>query len=414
MSTPKVTQMQMVNLQSWKDQTFHLSDGLTAIEAPSETGKSVYIKAIRLATERNSYSTEEYKSIIRRGCDYGRILFANEENTVVYFTFYPTRLECGIRYKGESFKRHIGPATDEMLRALGLIKVGNRIINILDNEHPMLFDGTESEYNDSLLKDYIYHQQTEEMIKSCEENLDLFKIKTRLLRNDKSTLESRLVSFQVFGDVYYVKSRVHNAKILANVSDRYEELTENLKHQLHLNHKNEIVNFNKIYSNMQILNTSMGLYDELKERLSLDYNYKPTIQDLNKLELTNNMNNLLLQLQNNLSSLIQSDNRPTTELTDKLSFFNEEQKLVNQVLTKLLRILELKEKPITSLTQNEKLLNILSVYQNLIENLSQLDNQTTLCLTSEEEVQTSKLELNKLKEELKVCPLCGSIMEVDK
>ena len=89
------------NIQSWENGKLEFNEnGLTVIEAKSETGKSVFIKCLRLGLYFEQYNKKTRTAIIRDypKNSYGTFSVTLEDNTLVVFRYYESTVKTAIRY----------------------------------------------------------------------------------------------------------------------------------------------------------------------------------------------------------------------------------------------------------------------------------------------------------------------------
>lgn len=151
------------NVQSYESAYIPLNpNGLTVIEARSETGKSVYIKCLRLAIFYKYSTPEQRRIIIKRPHTkdkVGTFYIDLVDSTRVTFEFRYTSVKTIVKMPDGEERLHTGDVPKYVLDLLGLVVDYNTclILNIMDNESPMLFDTTDYKYNDKLIGFYARH-----------------------------------------------------------------------------------------------------------------------------------------------------------------------------------------------------------------------------------------------------------------
>jgi len=193
----KWTGFTLINLQSWVNIHIELNkDGLTVLEAPSQTGKSVFVKAIKTGTGYNEISKDVSASLIRNFEDWkspsdnGILVIHLEGKAEVKFSFYIDRMATIVTNELGVKRAYMGPADEETMQMLELVqcKGSTRILNILDNEDKILFDGTDSAYNNSVLQVFLTHKELENRKENSIELLS--RVKSSIAYKRKELLET--------------------------------------------------------------------------------------------------------------------------------------------------------------------------------------------------------------------------------
>lgn len=294
-----------VNVQSFEDAYIPLNpNGLTVIEARSETGKSVYIKCLRRAIFFKYSTPEQRKIIIKRPHTKDKVgVFYIDlvDSTRVTFEFRYTSVKTIVTFPNGEVKSHSGDVPKYVLDLLGLVVDYNTclILNIMDNESPMLFDTTDHKYNDKLIGFYARHDDLINRKDFLEDELSC--ISKQMIQNEAGIraytsrleqihvvdytqelleLESRLVAIDEYMNVIeqvlplldnvyeciadgvlktYDTTVMENIKDELNVLNNIESIVGNiLSVQEELNTYNtyemsNITNFTKVLSNLDML-----------------------------------------------------------------------------------------------------------------------------------------------------------------
>ena len=204
----------MINIQSYKDITFHLSDSINVFEAPNETGKSVIFKVFRLMCDANWFGRGERKSIIRRGCDNGKALISVPYSGGVFrilFEIYKTyqvyHLLDGDKHL-DSWKQDTIPK--ELIDILGWYydKDSKILLNLCDQELDMPFVNSNLRFNYEVMKFIIKNNDLEtsrdNLAKWIKSNTDeLESLNTRIL-----TLEG-IISNYKYVDVEAISKSIN-------------------------------------------------------------------------------------------------------------------------------------------------------------------------------------------------------------
>lgn len=399
------------NLQSWEDGYIPLNPyGLTVITAASETGKSVYIKCLRIALFFKHIHPDDRKAIIRNGHKEGYLEIELEDGSSVRLVFRPTTFIVELHKDGDvSSWREFFP--NEIKDMLGLIVNTDLqlILNLMDQESPMLFDGTSNEYNDEILGFYANHDDLIhrfDVLSEWETNV------SSSISNKKSTLkyiEDDMKRIPVIEDLDFIEESLTNCEHLNDELKIIEYLIPLLGNIASLEPGiNCDCSFAKDDLNCLSLLSNVGCI--LENINSLDSNYvdvdlvnsKSILADLGYLHRVLNILISLYQLETPI---------PTTPLDTCRDYFTSLVYL-DGVYTSLKNIYMLERVPassfsdsaVDSLNQLEKLVEVLRVMDDINITLDGL-------YKSSEDLVNSKKYIEELRHRFKVCALCGSVLE---
>ena len=399
------------NLQSWEDGYIPLNPyGLTVITAASETGKSVYIKCLRIALFFKHIHPDDRKAIIRNGHKEGYLEIELEDGSSVRLIFRPTTFIVELHKDGDvSSWREFFP--NEIKDMLGLIVNTDLqlILNLMDQESPMLFDGTSNEYNDEILGFYANHDDLIhrfDVLSEWETNV------SSSISNKKSTLkyiEDDMKRIPVIEDLDFIEESLTNCEHLNDELKMIEYLIPLLGNIASLEPGiNCDCSFAKDDLNCLSLLSNVGCI--LENINSLDSNYvdvdlvnsKSILDDLGYLHRVLNILISLYQLETPI---------PTTPLDTCRDYFTSLVYL-DGVYTSLKNIYILERVPassfsdsaVDSFNQLEKLVEVLRVMDDINITLDGL-------YKSSEDLVSSKKYIEELRHKFKVCALCGSVLE---
>lgn len=304
---------QLVNIQSWEDGTIELkTDGLTVIKARSETGKSVFIKCLRLGLFFENYTPKERQSIIRNNHKEGHMDIHLIDGTIVRFHFTPTYVITIALYPDGTSERFERDETDKVAKLINLItcRGSTRILNILDNESPMLYDGTDADYNNSVMGVYLNHPDLNRRKENCEQIIQNIKRKIEVQKNlivnieESLPLYKPLYNLDEFKNATQVMTHIHRE--LSLLEKIYPEIinlkTNKPKPTVDLN------NFASVMSHLKVLNN-------LKSELAYlsDCNTIKAICDLTELENLTQQLFILRDLYDSLNAISKESFRKTVK-----------------------------------------------------------------------------------------------------
>lgn len=166
--------VRLINIQSFKDITYNLSNAINVFQAPNETGKSVLFKVFRIMCDANWYGRGERKSLIRRGCEYGaaQITLTPKDNVVYQITFglYPTNQIYILTKDGSTIGEWDQDSMpQEIMKLLGWVydKDTKILLNLCDQELDMPFVNSNEGFNFDVFRFVIKDAELE----SARENL---------------------------------------------------------------------------------------------------------------------------------------------------------------------------------------------------------------------------------------------------
>ena len=368
------------NIQSWENGKLEFNqDGLTVIEAKSETGKSVFIKCIRLGLYFEQYNPKTHAAIIRNFPQnkYGTFSITLEDNTLVVFRYYESSVKTAIKYpdgKLEGISRENIKKVADLLNLI-ICKDSVRILNILDNESPMLYDTTDMTYNNNIMSLFLDHDD---------------------LRSRKKYAEDYLKQ---------LKSSEGNYLFL---------LKSNEEKLQRINFNCDISSIEKVHENLIDLNNKINFFEPIRTEISNLKRYK--VYNTTNLDKCNGLLKVLDVYTSLLKELLYIKSfKQNTVISLDLSVL-----LLNNInfLTNLYTELN----SLLSLTLNKAVINLQPIrdYKLKIESLLSLYvicNELHNCIVAQEitskNLAHSENELQNFKRVNKACPLCGRLWEVD-
>jgi len=447
------------NCQSIKYAEYELSSNLTIVEAPSETGKSIYIKMLRLLCNWNSISKEERLSIIRRdikgdyieNCASMRIVLENEQSCLFY-VYKQDLLDWRLLDESDNIiKNGFGEVPELVRNFLGIKKIEsfNRVISIIDNEEKIAYDSTDPVQNSELVKMYTTHVELENRLKNAEEALKELQNKKTNVRKQIDYLEEDLrLNYGNF-NLDFLENRIsylketnnklnifYNLKnILLNIANKkmpnviefnsLEERIVNLKNKKNiilallplysLNHKvpniiqvNDLENINTTFNNLSVQEKILNNFLILRKCLNDLINKKIIVEDLNFLNLKF-INNISLFL-NNLSVELNRKNNLNIVEEPKLNLDNLMQiiNILFYLYTEMSNKIDINIIGENILLEN---LNTLTIKRKLLFSLNTLRYK----LKTLEDLDLTKTEIDYLYSEYlrnnPTCPTCGQLLQ---
>lgn len=306
-----------INIQTWLHEYIEFSEtGLTVFEAPSETGKSVWIKCLKIGINYNDYRPKVRRSIVRNWWnwksekDNGIFIVYTGNNEEVTFIFTPNGMETYIKYSDNSTKYIPGQGGEEVIKLLGFSKChgDSRIINILDNESPIPFDTTGGDNDNSLLELFIKDTDLETRRDNSSVLMTTINKKLREKTFSLSMVETDLLKIPHFNNLDLVKcfideaelleKRINSYSILINLLDNLKEFT--CKKVISKNYINEM---NSKIENLSVKEKLLNILNKLLERSeyhSLEKNVlSKFISESDSVKQYSALLNLLFEIKNN-------------------------------------------------------------------------------------------------------------------
>lgn len=406
------TGLKFHNIQSWEDSYVPLNpDGLTVITAPSETGKSVYIKCLRIALFFKDYHPDDRKAIVRNGHKEGYLSIFLEDRSEVKLIFKLTTFE--VEYTDPqgnvSSWREFFP--NEIKDKLGLVVNTDLqlILNLLDQESPMLFDGTSNEYNNEVLGFYANHEDLNhrhDVLEEWESVID------SSISNKKSLIKyvsEDMNRIPIIHDIDSLENSLDKCDSLNNSMKFLEDFVPQLDNAFNLK---PACDFNcdclrQVHSYYEYV---YNLYDLLQTASRLEVNFTDASLTncrniLGSLEIAT----LLVDLLGNTLVL----NKPVTAASlDKLRNVLTSIELVN-ALKECINTTNSLDRPIAvnDISNYTNSFNELEYMSNLFNQLVDLKDSIDSVNSAKHDLDNSRKYVKDLRHEFKVCALCGSVLE---
>lgn len=196
-----ITKVKMVNCQSWKNSDFTLvPDRLNTIVADNGTGKSVFMKMLKITACPKYFSREERKHLIRTGEESATIYFEFDDGGMACTKVFPTyTLYMYKPFDSVEIQKSYEPLP-EVLKRIGLItdESSDFVANIIDTDQDLLLVNSKLKNNYNLIR---MHTQNP-MLETVRERVCDTLIKTL---NTYSSIASKKQSLQSIVDeaVYF-------------------------------------------------------------------------------------------------------------------------------------------------------------------------------------------------------------------
>lgn len=371
-----VKSIKYYNIQSWEgEKDLELSPSqLTVLKAQSEVGKSTLVRFfIRFCTSNGD--NEDYRDIIRDGCETGAVTLVNDDNTSVMFMMEAHSRAIGLLSKdGEIMESYFEQElTEKVFERFGLIvdQKNDILINVLSRDLPLLLINTSPIYNGAVMSRVLIDRDVERA-------LDNLKIKEATLaetlklnsyKREQSIEATQSIKRANVDNLKWILNQVEAIIPLSEQVDKFEKTVKEYKDELNncKGIKEVGVSSNELNNLMSFITSEQKLTDLLVSIVNSAEEYLPvTSSELVSISL----------------------------LADKVT---ELTKLVSSMPKETMCL------PISSDTL-QFLLNLESIFSG-IGGLTTSLHDTTVLLES-----TSK-KLDECKHELGVCPLCGEVFK---
>ena len=411
----KILGYYLMNIQSWDDsqQFIQLAyDKMNTIIAPSETGKSVVVKILKemCFPGRWGYTRE---SLIRRGCEFGTAVFIMEDTSQVVFSFNKSVVLYSIIDTDGNRKNFTINSPDgsqipyEVADYMGLVidSKARTVINVLDKDMQTPFINAPEELNARIIS---VVTQVPEMEKR-REVLDSWK---EMMTSAKKTLERELKDAKrryeeapyVNVDVY--KRKLEYAKALRDVDTaldscfffdgHFDEEEPVLVECPNLDALIECINISEDVSEFE----ESIVLKEKPEILSWDFELYDAVTGF--MAVVEDCGKSLRELISVYSKEPIRVNQPSESIDSIIDIGRK----VMFCIKPLSEICNLKKPHVIQIDGScESVIDALNVIDsiNLDEIKSLLDKYNRLLVVNDKIHD----ELEKVKRQVKVCPLCG-------
>lgn len=218
-------QNDLIGCQSHTNSSLKFRPGLNVIVARNNTGKSVFMKMLKLFAGKEAMDRDERKALITDGfeCATSRYIFSDGSSTAVQVyenrvIFFYTDAIGEIPYTSS-----LTPP-DEGIRKLGLIvdQKEGFIANILDQDQALLLVKSNSSTNNNLVKMVITDERADLLLQKFKEREIQYKEDKKRLDNYLYPLELRLERMH-FIDLDFYENQIN---ILEDVIEVWETLIE--------------------------------------------------------------------------------------------------------------------------------------------------------------------------------------------
>jgi len=152
-----ITRISMINIQSHRNTTFDLSQGITRFAGANNNGKSVLSKATYVIVSNKITQPAYRKSIVRKGCAWGEVMYTRDDNVSLLVHI---ALEAAATYAvltradGTQIRRYLSDKViPELVQEFGFhyLSTGDLSLNIHQDEDKPLIVNTHPKINYDLL-----------------------------------------------------------------------------------------------------------------------------------------------------------------------------------------------------------------------------------------------------------------------
>lgn len=161
-----IKEIRLKNFQSWKNGVLHLTPGFNVIRSDDNSaGKSVVMKAIKIAVCPSIFGRKQRKTLIRRNENYAEAIFIFSDNTVGLVRVFKTKL-LYMYNNGSGWQQTEGLPTEEFVEKMGALVKNDYsfIANMLDMDLPLLLVKSDNKCNFALIDLITHHKDLNRLI----------------------------------------------------------------------------------------------------------------------------------------------------------------------------------------------------------------------------------------------------------
>lgn len=195
----KLRKLRLENCQSWKDATIEFGDGLNAIIASNNVGKSVIFKIIKITCNPDFFSKPERKKLIRYGSEYAKATFTFEDGSVATTIITDKKvLYTFITPNGEEYHSEEEPL-NQTLQYLSVIVEDNSkyLVNVLDSEQSLLLVKSDKKANSDLMRVITEHKGVARLTELFKDKVKYYSGYEVEIKKKESRLKRRLKEIDV-------------------------------------------------------------------------------------------------------------------------------------------------------------------------------------------------------------------------
>lgn len=195
----KLKTLRLENCQSWKDATIEFGDGLNAIIASNNVGKSVIFKIIKITCNPEFFSKPERKKLIRYGHDFARATFTFEDGSIATTLITDKKIIYKFTDKdGKIFHSEEEPL-NQTLQYLSVIVEDNSkyMVNVLDSEQSLLLVKSDKKANSDLMRVITEHKGVTRLTQLFKEKIKYYSGYEIELKKKENRLKRRLKEINI-------------------------------------------------------------------------------------------------------------------------------------------------------------------------------------------------------------------------
>lgn len=161
-----IKEIRLKNFQSWENNTIHLTNGFNIIRSDDNSaGKSVVMKAIKIAVCPSKFTRRQRRDLIRRRAEYAEAIFLFSDNTIGVVRVFRNKV-LYIYNDGSGWQQTEGFPKEAFVEKMGaLVKSEyNFIANLLDMDSPLLLVNSDNKCNFALIDLLTHHKDLDRLI----------------------------------------------------------------------------------------------------------------------------------------------------------------------------------------------------------------------------------------------------------
>lgn len=389
----------LINLQSWKyTETskpieFSIED-LNIIRARSETGKSVIFKIFYQMCFPNYFKYGSQNKLIRRGCDEARAVYLMEDGTEITFVLGHHSQHYILRKPDGDTQTIWEQEIPEVInRELGLIYDRDlRIItNVLTKDIPYPIIATTGQWNAKMFSLVSTNEKLETAATACKEWIETFTAKTKAMEKERTIKQNIVNGLKVTDIVELEQIQTTTTKLLA-ISECFDVIMQKAE---------TLITSTKEYNAVL---TDMSDVVTISELRKLSQSYRVLVPLVEVIDAS-------LRVMENVTKTEQVV--MLRQLYTLSEWFRNISAEIDILRTNLQQVQEsdtwLQNRSITVGT-----LQAFGVVKTqltaLVAGLIRLYNALNEYIQATQAWNKYNVELQALKEEMKMCPLCGHIL----
>ncbi len=247
------------NCQAFTDTTMEFAtDRLNVIVADNDTGKSILFRILKLAGDADYYDAQDRADLIRRGCDYARVMFKFTDDSYALMQIEKSLTKYAFMPTAKSKVELVFAPPPEMIEHLELLVSPGQsfVANLIDKEQDQLLVNPKLQSNYDLVKLIATNEDLDNLMERTDARIK--DSRQKLIRaSDLENFLQRELSSLEYTDVHAMEENLQAVDAVDKALNALCTVIVNLDHLI--DSKVDFLDYQKLECVLKVLEKLEGL-----------------------------------------------------------------------------------------------------------------------------------------------------------